>query len=132
MRGIYKTIKKEIQGSIKKIAETRGIGVMNVLTTTNGEIFSELMTDLESLAEKMHSEFDVPKETVQECYEGFLSEIQDFICPDYNCTIGESYHAHLNRRLLEEGYKTVNTEMLGFLIDEIGQLDEVAKALDEK
>ena len=131
MKGIYKIIKKEIQDSIKRIAEKRCIGVLNVLTTTDGDIFSEFMSDLEALTEKIHSEFDdVPKETVQECYEDFLSEIAEFICPDWNCTIGESYHAHLNRRLIEEGYETVSSDALVFLIEEMGQLDEASKVLD--
>lgn len=118
MNGIYRIIKKEIQNIIKQIAETRGIGVMNVLTTTDGEISSACMTAMEDLSQRMYEDFEISKEAVWECFEGFRNEIVDFICPDYNSTIGENYTAHLNRRLVKAGYDTVKPEVLELLFNE--------------
>ena len=122
MRGIYKTFKKEIQKAIKEIVEKHGVSPMNMLTTLKGEVFSEYMTRLEAIAKRLSDDFDIDPENIYQMAENFYSEANEFICPDYNCTTGESLASYLNRQLIEAGYQTVEADALDLLTDEIRKL----------
>lgn len=122
MRGIYRIFKQEIQKAIKEIAEKHGVSPMNVLTTLKGEVFSEYTTKLEGIAERLSGDFDIDPENIYQMAENFYSEIMEFICPDYNCTTGNSLTAYLNRQLAEAGYQTVEADALDLLTDEIRKL----------
>lgn len=126
MKTIYERFKKDIQHSIKVIAEKHGISPLVVLTTTQGDIHSEYMTELEHIAAMIKDDYGIDPANVYQMEEQFNGEVIDFICPDWNSTIKDgSLTSFLNRRLVEEGYNTVPFEVLDFLLDEIKDMKPI-------
>lgn len=123
MKGIYKRFKKDVQHSIKAIAEKHCISPLNVLTATSGEVFSELMEKLETIADMMHTDFGIDKENAWQMWDEFQAEATSFICPDWNSTLNnDDVYSYLNRQLVKAGYETVKSEAFELLFDEIRQM----------
>lgn len=123
MKEIYKNFKKGVQYSIKAIAEKHCISPLNVLTATSGEVFGELMNELEAIADMMHADYDIDKENVWQMWDEFQAEVISFICPDWYSTLNnDDVYSHLNRQLVKAGYETVKREALELLFDEIQQM----------
>lgn len=123
MEGIFKRFKKDIQHSIKVIAEKHCISPLNVLTASSGEVFSELMEKLETIADMMNADFGIDKENAWQMWDEFQAEVISFICPDWNSTLNnDDVYSHLNRQLVKAGYETVKREALELLFDEIQQM----------
>lgn len=128
MEGIFKRFKKDIQHSIKVIAEKHCISPLNVLTASSGEVFSELMEKLETIADMMHTDFGIDKENAWQMWDEFQAEVTSFICPDWNSTLNnDDVYSHLNRQLVKAGYETVKREALELLFDEIQQMKPAKK-----
>lgn len=122
LKTIYKIFKSEIQNHIKKIAEEHCIDPLQALIRFDEAASSELDNKLNELGIQLYGDYGINPKTAFEFFENFKSEIYDAISPDWNSTIkNESYNTYLNRRLVEEGYDSVNFEVLDFLFEEFKQ-----------
>lgn len=120
MKTIYKRFKEGLQHSIKVIAEKHGISPLVVLTTIQGDIESEYMTELECIAAMIKDDYGIDPANVYQMKEQFNCEVEEFISPDWNSTIeSDSLNTYINRRLIEEGYNTVPFEVLDFITEEL-------------
>ncbi len=93
---------------------------LNVLTTTGNEVFSELMGEIETIADMHYIESGLDKENIWQMWERFQDDVTAYACPDWNSTLEDNnFYSYLNRRLVEGGYPTINPEALEILFYEI-------------
>jgi hypothetical protein len=120
MKEVYGKVKADFQHSIKCIAEQHNMSPLNVLTTSKNDIFSELMGEIETIADMIHNESKLDKENVWQMWERFQTDVTAFACPNWNSTLKDnSFYSYLNRRLVESGYPTIRPEILELLCDEM-------------
>ena len=133
MVGVYKTFRKEFQESIRKIAQKRGIGVLNVLVSTEGEIFAEYSTELERIAKGLSADFDIDPKNFFQMEEEFINEVNQFVSPGFIFVplLSDGLTENLNRQLVDEGYDAVEPEALNLLFDEIQEM-KIMPSLENK
>lgn len=127
LKPIYNQFKKELQGYIKEVAEKNGIDPVEAIKLISEPIQNSNNDDvIDGIAARYKHDYGIAHDDVYGFFFGFMTEIYEAICPDWNSTIKDvSITTYLNRRLKEEGYDTVPCEALDFLIDEIQKMKPV-------